>query len=159
LAYDWEQASQPLLEHDMRVIHARFGIVLAKSGGALAKMLPIFRFGLGGTLGSGKQFWSWIGLEDCCRALIHLMNQTQCNGAFNLVSPRPVTNREFTKALGTATRRPTILPAPAFALRLAMGEMADALLLTSCRAASDKLEQSGFQFSDTILIDYLRKIL
>jgi uncharacterized protein len=158
LAYDWEQASEPLLEHGVRVMKARFGVVLGKGGGALAKMLPIFRFGLGGILGSGKQYWSWIGLDDCCRALVHLMNQTQCNGAFNIVSPNPVTNRQFTKALGAVVHRPTILPAPAFALRLAMGEMADALLLTSCRASSQKLEQSGFHFRDSALKDCLAKI-
>jgi uncharacterized protein (TIGR01777 family) len=159
LAYDWEQASQPLAEHDVRVVHARLGVVLAVGGGALAKMLPIFRWGLGGALGNGGQYLSWIGLEDCCRALLHLLDREDCVGPFNLVSPEPVTNQQFTKTLGKILQRPTILPAPAFALRLAMGEMADALLLASCRVRPERLLQSGFCFNDPNLQGLLRKIL
>jgi uncharacterized protein len=159
LAYDWEQASQPLVEQGVRVVHARLGMVLAVSGGALAKMLPIFRWGVGGVLGNGGQYWSWIGLEDCCRALLHLLDREDSVGPFNLVSPEPVTNRQFTKILGKTLQRPTVLPAPAFALRLAMGEMADALLLASCRTGPERLQQSGFSFNDPNLESFLKKIL
>lgn len=151
LANDWERASQPLGHMGVRVVHARFGVVLAKHGGALAKMLPLFRWGLGGVLGDGKQFMSWISLNDCCRAIQHLMDNALLSGAFNIVSPSPVTNREFTKTLGSAMHRTTFLPVPKFALRLGLGEMADALLLTSCRVQPKRLVESGFTFEQPTL--------
>ncbi len=151
LATDWEHASQPLSQMGVRVVHARFGVILAKHGGALAKMLPLFRWGLGGVLGDGKQFMSWVSLNDCCRAIQHLMDNASLSGAFNIVSPNPVTNHEFTKTLGNDMHRMTILPVPKFALRLALGEMADALLLTSCRVQPKRLIESGFSFEQPTL--------
>ena len=151
LATDWERASQPLSEMGVRVVHARFGVILAKHGGALAKMLPLFRWGLGGVLGDGKQFMSWISLNDCCRAIQHLLVNASLSGAFNIVSPNPVTNREFTKTLGNDLHRMTILPVPKFVLRLGLGEMADALLLTSCRVQPKRLNESGFTFEQPTL--------
>lgn len=159
LAKDWEQASLPLEEDGVRVVHARLGVVLAEQGGALAKMLPLFRWGLGGVLGSGKQYTSWIDLSDCCRALLHLLSERSMRGPVNLVSPNPVTNREFTKALGQVLHRPTILPAPKFALRAALGEMADALLLSSCRVLPERLSQSRFSFEFAELNAALRHLL
>lgn len=151
LATDWERASQPLSQMGVRVVHARFGVILAKHGGALAKMLPLFRWGLGGVLGDGKQFMSWISLNDCCRAIQHLMTNNSTSGAFNIVSPNPVTNREFTKTLGSDMHRTTFLPVPKFALRLGLGEMADALLLSSCRVQPKRLIDSGFTFEQPTL--------
>lgn len=151
LAADWERASQPLCQLGVRVVHARFGVILAKHGGALAKMLPLFRWGLGGVLGDGRQFMSWISLNDCCRSIQHLMDNSSLSGAFNIVSPNPVTNREFTKTLGSAINRVTFLPVPKFALRLAFGEMADALLLASCRVQPKRLIDSGFTFEQPTL--------
>lgn len=156
LAADWERASQPLIEMGVRVVHARFGVILAKHGGALAKMLPLFRWGLGGVLGDGKQFMSWISLNDCCRAIQHLMDNASLSGAFNIVSPNPVTNREFTKTLGSDMHRMTFLPVPKFALRLGLGEMADALLLTSCRVQPRRLIDSGFTFEQPTLEQALK---
>lgn len=158
LAADWEQASSPLIDSGVRVAHGRLGIVLGLDGGALAKMLPLFRSGIGGVLGSGKQYWSWISLEDCCRAMLHLLDSQQCSGPFNLVSPDSVSNRKFTKALGQALHRPTILPVPAWTLRLLMGEMADGLLLASCRVRPERLLQSGFSFGDPQLKSFLARI-
>ncbi len=159
LARDWEQASLPLEEDGVRVVHARLGVVLAAQGGALAKMLPLFQWGLGGVLGSGKQYMSWIDLSDCCRALLHLLSEGSMRGPVNLVSPNPVTNREFTKTLGQVLHRPTILPAPKFALRAALGEMADALLLSSCRVRPERLSQSRFSFEYAELNAALRHLL
>jgi uncharacterized protein len=146
LAAQWERASQPLSQLGVRLIHARFGVVLSTLGGALGKMIPLFQKGLGGRLGSGEQYWSWISLEDCCRALVFLCGNDSADGAFNLVSPNPVTNAEFTALLGGALGRPTLIPAPKFALRLALGEMADALLLSSCRVQPARLTELGFAF-------------
>jgi uncharacterized protein len=155
LAMRWEEASKPLDELGVRLVHARLGIVLSSQGGALAKVLPLFRMGAGGKLGSGQQYWSWIGLQDCCRGLMFLADHPEARGAFNLVSPHPVTNAEFTSHLGKALHRPTFLPAPKFALRAALGEMADALLLASCRVRPERLEQLGFAFNQPELPAFL----
>ena len=159
LGHDWEAACQPLVTIGVRLVHARFGIVLDRHGGALGKMLPPFRWGLGGKLGSGRQYMSWISLNDCCRALLHLMHQPSLSGPFNLVSPNPVTNAQFTKQLGHVLRRPTWFAAPSFGLRLALGEMADALLLSSCRVLPRRLMESGFEFEDPNLNDALARAL
>jgi uncharacterized protein (TIGR01777 family) len=159
LARDWEQASRPLTDLGIRVVHARFGIVLSRRGGALEKMLPIFRWGLGGVLGSGKQFWSWISLDDCVSALLKLIQDKSMHGPYNLVSPQPVTNRQFTKTLGNIFKRPTFLPVPPFALRLGLGQMADELLLTSCRAIPSRLQEAGFRFQDPDLSVCLSRLL
>lgn len=159
LARDWERASLPLAELGSRVVHARLGVVLSEHGGALAKMLPLFRWGLGGSLGDGSQYVSWIHLEDCCRAMEWLLKTESATGVFNLVSPNPVTNRRFTQTLGEILSRPTFLPAPRFALRLALGKMADELLLSSCRAIPQQLLKSGFQFDYAELDQALRNLL
>lgn len=159
LASDWEAACKPLSKLGVRVIHVRLGVVLSQSGGAIAKMLPIFKMGLGGRLGSGNQYWSWICLEDCCRAIEFLLNNPQASGAYNVVSPEAVTNRQFTQALAQCLNRPAFLPTPALALRLALGEMADGLLLSSCRAKPERLLELGFKFQHPDLLRCLRSLL
>lgn len=159
LAFDWERAAKRLDDVDTRVVHARLGIVLDPSGGALAKLIPLFRFALGGKVGSGKQFMPWIALQDAIRGLQFLLTNASAQGAFNLVAPNPVDNLEFTRKLAQALRRPACVPAPAFALRLLLGEMADALLLTSCRAVPRALESAGFQFKYSDLREYFNNEL
>lgn len=159
LAADWERASDPLHEFGVRVVRARLGVVLSSRGGVLQKLLPLFRCCLGGVLGSGDQYMSWISLPDCSRALMYLIDRSDLRGPFNLVSPNPITNLQFTKSLGKTIGRPTFIPAPAFALRMALGEMADALLLSSCRARPSKLSDAGFAFDDLLLEPFLLKEL
>jgi NAD dependent epimerase/dehydratase family enzyme len=130
----------------IRVVHLRFGVVLDRRGGALGKMLPPFRFGLGGRLGSGRQWMSWISLRDVVRAALFLVEHDELAGCFNFTGPNPVTNRTFTHALAHALHRPAILPVPEFALRAAFGGMADEGLLASCRALPTRLQQAGFTF-------------
>jgi uncharacterized protein (TIGR01777 family) len=146
LCRDWEAAANAALSCGIRVVSLRFGIVLSKDGGALAKMLPPFRFGLGGRVGHGRQFWSWISLEDAVRGIRHAIEQPSVSGPLNLCAPRPVTNAEFTRTLGDALGRPAILPVPALVLRLFLGEMADAALLASARVRPAELIESGFEF-------------
>ncbi len=159
VAKDWEAAAAPLADAGVRVAFARFGIVLDPAEGALAKMLPLFRYGLGGRLASGKQYWSWIAIEDVVAALLWLLENPNASGPYNCVAPEPVTNELFTRLLANALSRPAVFPAPKFALRLAMGEMADALLLSSCRALPKRLEDSGFAFRYRNLPDYLAEKL
>ena len=142
----WEAATQPAQDAGIRVVHLRFGIVLSPNGGALKKMLPPFRFGLGGRLGTGHQWMSWVSLPDIVRAISFLMERDDLSGAFNLTSPHPVTNQTFTRALARAVRRPAIFPVPKTALRLAFGAMADEGLLSSSRAVPERLQQAGFVF-------------
>lgn len=156
LASDWESAAKPLEVHGTRLVHVRLGVVLTSRGGALKKILPLFRTGLGGRLGSGKQFMSWIGLDDCIRALIFLIQNERAKGPINLVSPLPVTNQAFTQAIGRAIHRPTLFPAPKWALRLALGKMADPLLLSSCRATPSKLLDLGFEFQYPELLGFMQ---
>lgn len=156
VAKDWEAATGPLSQREVRVVQARFGIVLSSEGGALSKVTPLFRWMLGGRLGSGKQYWSWVALEDCVRAIIWMLETDAAVGAYNVVAPAPVTNAEFTQQLAAVLNRPVGPPAPKFALRLAMGEMADALLLCSCRATPDRLQAEGFQFKYADLQSFLR---
>ena len=142
----WESATQPAAAKGIRVACIRIGLVLSVQGGALAKMLPPFRMGVGGKLGSGTQYMSWISLTDLCRVIVHVIETDSMSGAVNAVSPAPVTNAEFTKALGAGLHRPVIFPLPAFAARIMFGEMADALLLSSTRVVPVRLEGSGFVF-------------
>jgi hypothetical protein len=146
LCREWESAAQPAAKAEMRVVHLRFGVVLGP-GGALAKMLPLFQLGLGGRLGSGRQWMSWISLADAIAAVLFAMNTSDLAGPVNLTAPRPVTNAGFTNALGRALHRPAVLPVPAFALRLAVGSMADEALLASARAFPSHLTTAGFQFT------------
>ncbi len=145
LCRDWEAATEPAAQAGIRVVTARFGVILAREGGALARMLPIFRLGLGGRLGSGRQFMSWITLDDALGALRFVVADDSLSGPVNLVAPNPVTNREFTKTLGRVLHRPTLLPAPALALRIALGEMAGEMLLASARVLPRRLLASGFR--------------
>lgn len=142
----WERATAPAEAAGIRVVHARFGVVLSPFGGALKQMLPLFRMGLGGRLGNGQEWMSWIALEDLLNALFWAMEHEGLQGPVNMSSPQPVRNTEFTKALAAAVHRPAVLPAPAFALRTAFGEMANEMLLTSCRVVPAKLQESGFVF-------------
>ena len=143
---EWEEATSLAAEKGIRVVKARFGVILDKNGGALAKMLPPFRMGLGGRVGSGKQWMSWIALDDVVGALEFVLENSALTGPVNFVAPRPVTNAEFTKALGKALSRPTIFPIPAFGVRLVFGEMADALLLASQRVQPERLTAAGYAF-------------
>ena len=142
----WEQACQPAREAGIRVANMRIGVVLSTKGGALATMLTPFKLGAGGILGNGKQFFSWIALDDLVEAIRFVVSNDSFTGPVNLVSPQAVTNREFTKSLGKAISRPTLFPMPAFAARLAFGEMADALLLASAHVVPEKLAQAGFPY-------------
>ncbi len=142
----WEAATEPARLCGMRVVHLRVGIVLARRGGALAKMLPAFRLGLGGRLGTGRQFWSWICLEDLIRVIELALGEESLNGAVNAVSPAAVTNTQFTHALAQAIGRPALLPMPAIAVKLLLGEMGREALLGSARVRPARLIESGFVF-------------
>ncbi len=142
----WEAETRPAWEAGIRVVQLRIGVVLSTAGGALAKMLTPFKLGAGGVLGSGEQYMSWITLTDLVAAIRFAIDTPALHGAVNAASPQPVTNAEFTKALGAALNRPTFLPVPAFAARLALGEMADALLLASTRVEPLRLSQTRFNF-------------
>lgn len=156
---EWEEATAHATSMGIRVVNARFGIILDKNGGALKKMLPPFRMGLGGRIGSGKQWMSWIALDDVVGALKFALTNDSLRGAANFVAPNPVRNAEFTKTLGKALSRPTIFPIPAFGVRLAFGEMADALLLSSQRVEPQTLQGSEYQFLYPQLEPALRHIL
>ncbi|QDU82059.1 Epimerase family protein [Polystyrenella longa] len=155
----WEGATTPASDAGIRVAIIRTGIVLSKEGGALQKMLLPFKLGLGGKVGSGKQYWSWVALEDLVRIIHFAMTHPKISGPVNGTAPCPVTNYEFTKTLGKVLKRPTCLPVPAFAVRTALGEMADDLLLASANVIPAKLEQEGFLFELLSLEDALQSIL
>ncbi|MFH0909584.1 MAG: TIGR01777 family oxidoreductase [bacterium] len=159
LCQEWERATQILNTAGIRVVIARFGIVLSRRGGALAMMRLPFTLGLGGTLGNGRQYTSWIAIDDTVRAILHVLEKDSLSGPVNVVAPNPVTNREFTKALGRVLSRPTLFPVPGFMLRLLLGGIADAALLASCRADPEKLTSSGFKFEYPDLDEALRIIL
>ena len=142
----WEREAMAAAEFGVRVVCLRIGVVLSPKGGALAKMLLPFKLGLGGIVGSGKQYWSWIGLNDLVRAIAFCLQNEAVSGAVNAVSPQAMTNRDFTKTVGSVLRRPTIFPLPAFMARLVLGEMADELLLSSSRVSPDQLVRHGFVF-------------
>jgi uncharacterized protein (TIGR01777 family) len=155
---DWENATIPAIEKGIRTVHARFGIILDAKEGALGKMLTPFRMGIGGRIGDGKQWMSWIDIEDVVNGL-KFVTEGSVTGPVNFVAPNPVTNAEFTKTLGRALSKPTIFPIPAFGARLAFGEMGDALLLSSQRVQPAVLEERGFQFAHPTLEPALRHIL
>jgi uncharacterized protein len=156
---EWESAAEPAREKGIRTLHMRFGIVLAPNGGPLQQMLTPFRLGLGGKVGSGRQYWSWVAIDDAVRAIDHLISRTDLDGPVNIVSPNPATNYQFTKALGMVIKRPTVLPVPAFAAKIALGEMANELLLASARVQPRRLLESGFEFHHPDLADALRHLL
>ena len=155
----WEAATRAAEDAGIRVVHARFGVVLSPKGGALAKMLPLFRLGLGGNLGDGRAWMPWITLRDVVGILRFCIDNEIVRGPVNAVAPNPITNADFTRALGMAVHRPTILPAPGFALRLAFGEMADQALLASARVTPMKLAESGYLFNDPEIAPALRSLL
>jgi uncharacterized protein (TIGR01777 family) len=142
----WEQATEPASDAGIRVVHARLGMVLSSHGGALAKMLPPFRWGLGGVIGSGQQYMSWISLDDLVGVFEWLFTDDTLSGPINVVAPQAVTNTQFTKVLGKVLGRVTVIPMPTFLAKLLFGEMADELLLTSCRAEPVELRRSGYPF-------------
>jgi uncharacterized protein len=156
---EWEDATKPAARAEIRTVNLRLGVVLSAAGGALPKMLPAFRMGVGGKIGSGNQWWSWVDVEDVVGALEHSLCTDTLDGPVNVVSPNAVTNSEFTRILGDTLRRPTLLPMPAFAARLAFGEMADALLLSSQRVQPLKLQSSGYAFRHPSLQGSLQNIL
>ena len=156
---DWEAAVAPAAERGIRVVSLRLGMVLSASGGALGQMLPPFRRGLGGVLGSGAQYMSWIALDDVVGAISHVLTTESLCGPVNLVAPEPASNRDFTKTLGRVLRRPTRFAVPAFGARLLFGEMADALLLASTRVEPGKLKASGYTFRYPTLEGALRHVL
>jgi uncharacterized protein len=155
---EWEAASSPADEAGIRVVHLRFGIVLGPEGGALRRMLIPFRLGLGGRLGSGRQWMSWISRDDVLRAIELAIADDALIGAANAAAPNPVTNAEFTKTLAHVLRRPAILPVPAPLLRLGLGELAGELL-ASVRALPARLAEAGFEFADPDLEPALRRLL
>ncbi|MBL8880531.1 MAG: TIGR01777 family oxidoreductase [Phycisphaerales bacterium] len=152
----WESATQPAADAGVRIVNLRIGLVLAASGGALEKMLPIFKFGMGGIVGSGRQFMSWITLTDLLRAIRFAIERDHLRGAVNAVAPHAVTNRDFTMTLARVLHRPAIIPAPAFAIRAAMGEMGEQLLLSGANVRPKRLLDAGFSFSHPELDAALR---
>jgi len=155
----WEGAAEPASAAGLRVVVLRIGVVLARDGGALKPMLPPFRLGLGGRVGNGRQYMSWVSLDDVVGAMIFALENQKLCGPVNVAGPAPVRNEEFVRALGRALRRPTIFPLPEFVVRTLMGEMGRELLLTSTRAIPDKLNAAGYRFRYEDLNDALRAAL
>jgi len=159
VAKAWEAATQPAVRNGIRVVILRIGFVLSRAGGGLAKMLLPFKLGVGGRVGSGRQYMSWIAIDDVAGAISHAILEDSLRGAVNAVAPNPVTNRTFTKTLGRVLWRPTLVPLPAFAARRAMGEMANELLLASARVNPTRLLASGYEFRFPELKGALRHVL
>jgi uncharacterized protein (TIGR01777 family) len=155
----WEAAAQSVKNAGIRDVQIRTGIVLSAAGGALAKMLPPFRMGVGGNVGNGRQWMSWIDLRDEVGAIEHLLTKDSISGPVNVISPNPVRNAEFTRILASVLHRPAVLPIPAFAARLAFGQMADELLLASQRVEPSKLVSSDYKFQRPDLRSSLESIL
>ena len=155
----WEGATEPASAAGIRTAQMRFGVVMSADGGALPKMLPPFRMGLGGRLGSGRQWSSWVSIDDVVGAIEHVLNHETLRGAVNTVSPNPVTNAEFTSTLASVLHRPAIFPVPAFAVKLIFGEMGEELFLGSQRVEPAKLAATGYQFKHPELRNALKDIL
>jgi uncharacterized protein (TIGR01777 family) len=156
---EWEAATEAAATAGLRTVQIRTGIVLSTTGGALAKMLPPFKLGLGGILGNGRQWMSWIDIQDMVDGIQHILKSDQLRGPVNMVAPAPVTNLEFTKTLGSVLSRPTIFPVPAFMVKLAFGEMGETVLLGSQRVEPRKLVASGYSFRFRELGESLRAML
>lgn len=156
---EWESAADAARAAGVRTIHPRIGIVLSREGGALAKLLTPFRLGAGGAIGDGKQYMSWIAIDDIVAGLMFALENNSVEGAVNFTAPQPVTNAEFTRALGHAVHRPTIFTVPKFAARLAFGEMADAVLLAGARVMPKRLQAVGYAFKHPQLEGALRHLL
>src|SRR5271165_2139126 len=146
VSWQWETATAPASDAGLRVVCLRIGVVLARDGGALQPLLRPFKLGLGGRIGSGEQYWSWIALDDVIGTMMFALENESLSGPVNTVAPTPVRNGEFVRALGGALHRPTIFPFPAFAVRTMLGEMGQELLLTSIRVAPQKLQEAGYEF-------------
>ncbi len=159
LCIDWEHSTRLAEEMGIRVVNMRFGIVLSQKGGALGKMLPVFRLGLGGRLGSGKQMMSWIALDEVPLAMEHVINTPGLSGPVNFVAPKAVSNAEFTRVLGKVLRRPTVLPVPALAINILFGRMGKELLLSGANVLPKRLNESGYTFRYPDLETALAKML
>lgn len=155
----WEDEGDKAREFGARVVHPRIGVVLAKNGGALEKMLTPFKFGIGGTVGSGEQWMSWVAIDDLVKMIVFAIENDHFQGAFNATAPNPVQNEEFTDTLGTVLHRPTILPVPAFGIKMLFGEMGERLLLEGNRVLPKKLEDAGFKFDFPNLEEAMRHVL
>ena len=156
---EWEAAAEPAREAGVRVVHLRFGIVLSPEGGALRPTLPIFKFGGGGKIGSGRQYWSWIAIDDIVGTIIHAVTTDSIRGPVNVAVPDPPTNAEYTRTLGRVLNRLTIFRLPAPVARVALGQVADELLLASQRVEPQKLRESGYEFCYPELEGALRHLL
>jgi uncharacterized protein (TIGR01777 family) len=156
---DWEAATAAATRAGIRVVNMRNGVVLTTTGGALAKMLPAFRLGLGGPVGSGNQYLSWIALDDIINAILHLLNNQNLVGPVNMTAPSPVTNRDFAKILGKVLGRPAVVTVPAFALRMAFGTEGAAMLQSGQRVLPARLSATGFDFSFEDVEPALRHLL
>ncbi len=156
LAHNWEESAK---KANTRVVLVRTTMVMSKQLGALGKLLPLIKLGIGGALGSGKQWWAWISLEDQARAIIHLIENESTSGAYNLTAPEPATCEQIIKELGRQLKRPTWLRVPAFAMRLLIGKAADELLLCSQKMKSHRLEQTGFVFKHPTLVESVGYVL
>lgn len=159
LTRDWEGEAAKAEALGIRVVCARIGTILGRNGGVLPKIMVLFKLGVGGRVGTGQQWMSWVTLEDTVGVLRFALENSAVQGALNVVTPHAMRNAEFTKELARALRRPALLPVPALALRLALGEMADALLLASQRVASQRLEKLGYRFSQGDLSSALKSLL
>ncbi len=155
----WEAEGDKAGEFGVRVVHPRIGVVLSKDGGALGKMLTPFKFGVGGTIGSGEQWMSWIAIDDLVRIFHFAIENGNINGAINATAPNPVNNEEFTDTLGNVLHRPTILPIPAFGIKLLFGEMGEKLLLEGNRVIPQKLLNAGFEFEHPNLKEAIQHAL
>ena len=156
---EWEGATAPASDAGIRVVHLRFGIILSKEGGALPRMVTPFQLGAGGPIGNGRQWMSWISIDDAVTIILEALRNGDMHGPFNAVAPEPVRNAEFASRLGEVLHRPALVPAPAFALRLLFGEMADAALLASQRVVPARLTALGFSLRHPTLAEALRAIL
>lgn len=153
----WERAAAPARDAGIRTVHTRAGIVLSPKGGALQRLLLPFRLGLGGRVGSGHQYWAWIGLSELVRLLVRAVEDAELEGVYNAVGPQQTTNREFTKALGSVLHRPTPFPVPAAPMRWAMGDLVDEMLVASQRVVPARLVDAGYDFLDATLEDALER--
>lgn len=159
IASQWEQATRPAEEAGIRTVHMRTGVVLSTHGGMLKQMLTPFKLGLGGIVGNGRQYLSCVSIDEITSMIQFLLEDTSLTGPVNLVSPAPVSNAEFTRALAKALHRPALFPLPAFAARIMFGEMADALLLSSARVLPARLTDAGYQFKGDDLLSTLKSLL
>lgn len=155
LCRDWERAAQAVSSPEIRVVHLRLGMVLSSGGGALARLLPVFRWGLGGRLGNGRMYMSWVSLSDVLGAVQHCLANPSLHGPINITSPCPVTNLKFTRTLSGVVHRPALFPVPAWGIRLLFGEMGEALFLSGSRIMPARLLESGFVFRHTHLREAL----